>query len=153
MAKPSRAAFVCQNCGATATRWSGKCVACGEWNTVVEETDAGPAPGSGISRGARGRAVALETLLGQNDDAPRMPTGLAELDRVTGGGLVPGSALLIGGEPGIGKSTLLLQLTAALAVAGRRAIYFSGEEAVAQVRMRADRLGLAQAPVALASET
>jgi DNA repair protein RadA/Sms len=153
MAKPSRAAFVCQNCGATATRWSGKCVACGEWNTLVEETDAGPAPGSGISRGARGRVVALETLLGQNDDAPRMPTGVAELDRVTGGGLVPGSALLIGGEPGIGKSTLLLQLTAALAVAGRRAIYFSGEEAVAQVRMRADRLGLAQAPVALASET
>ena len=83
----------------------------------------------------------------------RMPTGLAELDRVTGGGIVPGSALLIGGEPGIGKSTLLLQVAAAFAAAGRRAVYFTGEEATAQVRLRAERLGLAQAPLALASET
>ena len=82
-----------------------------------------------------------------------MPTGLAELDRVTGGGIVPGSALLIGGEPGIGKSTLLLQVAAAFAVAGRRAVYFTGEEATAQVRLRAERLGLVQAPLALASET
>ena len=82
-----------------------------------------------------------------------MPTGLAELDRVTGGGIVPGSALLIGGEPGIGKSTLLLQLAAAFASAGRRAVYFSGEEAAAQVRLRAERLGLVEAPLALACET
>ncbi|MGE5512009.1 MAG: DNA repair protein RadA [Bacteroidota bacterium] len=153
MAKPSRAAFICQNCGATSTRWAGKCAACGEWNTLVEETDAGPAPGSGITRSSRGRVVALEGLRGDAEEAPRIVTGLAELDRVTGGGLVPGSALLIGGEPGIGKSTLLLQLAAALARAGRRAVYFSGEEAPAQVRLRAERLGLADAPVALASET
>ena len=88
-----------------------------------------------------------------SDKLSRMPTGLAELDRVTGGGIVPGSALLIGGEPGIGKSTLLLQVAAAFAAAGRRAVYFTGEEAPAQVRLRADRLGLAQAPVALAAET
>jgi DNA repair protein RadA/Sms len=153
MAKPSRAAFICQNCGATSTRWAGKCAACGEWNTLVEETDAGPAPGSGITRSSRGRVVALEGLRGDAEEAPRIVTGLAELDRVTGGGLVPGSALLIGGEPGIGKSTLLLQLAAALARGGRRAVYFSGEEAPAQVRLRAERLGLADAPVALASET
>ena len=153
MARPARAAFVCQNCGATATRWAGKCVGCGEWNTLVEETDATPAPGSGMDRSTRGRVVALETLLGRSEEAPRLPTGMPELDRVTGGGLVPGSALLIGGEPGIGKSTLLLQLAASLAKAGRRAIYFSGEEATAQIRLRAARLGYAEAPVALASET
>jgi DNA repair protein RadA/Sms len=98
--------------------------------------------------------VALTDLALARDEAPhRIPTGLAELDRVTGGGIVPGSALLIGGEPGIGKSTLLLQVTAALAHAGRRAVYFTGEEAAAQVRLRAERLGLAGAPVALACET
>jgi DNA repair protein RadA/Sms len=153
MAKPSRASFVCQNCGATATRWAGRCAACGEWNTLTEEMDAAATPGSGLGRTSRGRVVALEGLRGRAEEAPRIRTGLAELDRVTGGGLVPGSALLIGGEPGIGKSTLLLQLTAALARAGRRALYFSGEEAPAQVRLRAERLGLAEAPVALASET
>ena len=87
------------------------------------------------------------------DKIDRMPTGLGELDRVTGGGIVPGSALLIGGEPGIGKSTLLLQVAAAFAAAGRRAVYFTGEEATAQVRLRAERLGLAHAPLALAAET
>jgi DNA repair protein RadA/Sms len=153
MAKPARTIFVCQNCGATANRWAGKCVACGEWNTLVEETEAAPAPGAGLARGERGRVVPFESLQGENERAPRLETGVGELDRVTGGGLVPGSALLIGGEPGIGKSTLLLQITAALAEAGRRAVYFSGEEAVAQVRLRAQRLGLDKAPVALASET
>ncbi|MCL4768020.1 MAG: DNA repair protein RadA [Hyphomicrobiaceae bacterium] len=154
MARPARAAFVCQNCGSIASRWAGKCAGCGEWNTLVEETDAGPVPpGTGLTRTTRGRAVALEPLAGSSQSAPRIATGLAELDRVTGGGIVPGSALLIGGEPGIGKSTLLLQLAASLAAAGHRAVYFSGEEAVAQVRLRADRLGLAQAPVSLASET
>ena len=95
----------------------------------------------------------LEGLRGATQEAPRFSTGIGELDRVTGGGIVPGSALLIGGEPGIGKSTLLLQLAATLARAGRRAVYFSGEEAAAQVRLRAERLGLADAPVALACET
>ena len=95
----------------------------------------------------------LEGLKGSTQEAPRFSTGIGELDRVTGGGIVPGSALLIGGEPGIGKSTLLLQLAATLARAGRRAVYFSGEEAAAQVRLRAERLGLSDAPVALACET
>ena len=95
----------------------------------------------------------LEPLAGTSEEAPRIPTGGAELDCVTGGGIVPGSAMLIGGEPGIGKSTLLLQLAAALAKSGRRALYFTGEEATAQVRLRAARLGLADAPVELAAET
>ncbi len=153
MAKPARSSFVCQNCGGATSRWVGKCPACGEWNTLVEETDAGPAPGSGVSRQSRGKVVALETLATRGEAPPRIATGMPELDRVTGGGIVPGSAILIGGEPGIGKSTLLLQLSAAFAKAGRRTLYFSGEEATAQVRLRAERLGLATAPVSLASET
>jgi len=153
MAKAGKSQFVCQNCGAVSPRWAGKCVACGEWNTLIEETDAAAAPGSGLARASRGRAVELETLQATADTIARLPTGIAELDRVTGGGIVPGSALLIGGEPGIGKSTLLLQLAAAFASAGRRAIYFSGEEAAAQVRLRAERLGLSAAPLALACET
>ena len=153
MAKAPKSSFVCQNCGSASARWVGKCPGCGEWNTLVEEADAGPAPGSGITRATRGRAVALETLAARGEEPPRITTGLGELDRVTGGGVVPGSAILIGGEPGIGKSTLLLQLAAAFAQHGRRAVYFSGEEAAAQVRLRAERLGLSSAPVALASET
>ena len=153
MSKPSKSLFVCQACGAATSRWAGKCTACGEWNTIVEETDAGPPPGSGVTRQTKGRVVKLETLKGSTKEEPRFSTGIAELDRVTGGGIVPGSAILIGGEPGIGKSTLLLQLTANLARAKRRALYFSGEEAIAQVRLRAERLGLADAPVGLASET
>jgi DNA repair protein RadA/Sms len=154
MAKAARAQYVCQSCGAVSPRWVGKCAGCGEWNTLVEEADVAQPPGTGLSKATRGRAVTLQSLA----EAPaerfeRMETGIAELDRVTGGGIVPGSALLIGGEPGIGKSTLLLQVAAAFAHAGRRAVYFTGEEAVSQVRLRAERLGLAQTPVALASET
>ncbi len=147
-------AFICQNCGATHNRWQGKCEACGEWNTLVEE-------GGGIGTRAlgpgkaprKGRLFALEPLTGEVHEAPRLPSGLAELDRVTGGGFVRGSVLLMAGDPGIGKSTLLIQAAAALARAKHRAIYISGEEAVAQVRLRAERLGLADAPVELAAET
>ena len=154
MAKAARSLFVCQNCGAVAPRWTGKCAACGEWNTIVEEAQAAAVPGTGLAKSSKGRAAELRLLADTDGDKlDRMPTGLAELDRVTGGGIVPGSALLIGGEPGIGKSTLLLQVAAAFAVAGRRAVYFTGEEATAQVRLRAERLGLVQAPLALASET
>lgn len=152
-AKPGKSQFVCQSCGAVSARWAGKCAACGDWNTIVEEAVASAPPGSGMAGAGKGRALALESLAGAPEEAPRFSTGMDELDRVTGGGLVPGSVLLIAGEPGIGKSTLLLQLTAALARAGRRALYFSGEEATAQVRLRASRLGLADAPVALAAET
>jgi DNA repair protein RadA/Sms len=153
MAKPSKTTFVCQNCGALSPRWAGKCPSCGEWNTLAEETDFMAPPGSGLARKGTGRVIALEGLQAQSREAPRFSTGLSELDRVTGGGIVPGSALLIGGEPGIGKSTLLLQLAAALSRSGKRAIYFSGEEAGAQVRLRAERLGLKDAPVELACET
>ncbi|MGB7258835.1 MAG: DNA repair protein RadA [Pseudolabrys sp.] len=144
--------FVCQNCGAAFSRWQGKCEACGEWNTLVEEGAAAPTSGPGRKPG-KGRLFALEPLTGEAHEAPRLPSGVAELDRVTGGGFVRGSVLLVGGDPGIGKSTLLIQATAALARAGHRAVYISGEEAVAQVRLRAERLGLSGAAVELAAET
>jgi DNA repair protein RadA/Sms len=146
--------FVCQNCGAAFGRWQGKCEACGEWNTLVEEGDGAVARIAGPGRPPRkGRKFALEPLTGQTHDAPRLPSGVAELDRVTGGGFVRGSVLLVGGDPGIGKSTLLLQAAAALGRAGHRSAYISGEEAVAQVRLRAERLGLRDAAVELAAET
>jgi len=144
--------FICQNCGAVSGRWQGKCESCGEWNTIVEEDAGGRMEGPG--RPARkGRAFELSPLAGETHDAPRLPSGIAELDRVTGGGFVRGSVLLLGGDPGIGKSTLLIQGTAALANAGHRVVYISGEEAVAQVRLRAERLGLSRAKVELAAET
>jgi DNA repair protein RadA/Sms len=145
--------FVCQNCGAVHGRWQGKCEACGEWNTISEEI-ARQSPSSGPGRpGRKGRMFALEQLAGETHEAPRLSSGIAELDRVTGGGFVRGSALLVGGDPGIGKSTLLIQAAAALARTGPRAVYISGEESVAQVRLRADRLGLSDASVELAAET
>ena len=155
MAKRSPA-FICQSCGAVYNRWKGKCEACGGWNTVVEETgSANPMVGPVATRPgrAKGRIFPLEGLSGETKDAPRTPSGIAELDRVTGGGFVRGSVILLGGDPGIGKSTLLMQASAALAMQGQRVAYISGEEAVAQVRLRAERLGLSQAPVELASET
>src|SRR5919201_1619178 len=144
--------FVCQNCGAAHGRWQGKCEACGEWNTIVEESAAASTPLPGRAP-RKGRPFALEPLAGETHEAPRLASGLAEFDRVTGGGFVRGSVLLVGGDPGIGKSTLLIQAAAALAHAGHRAIYISGEEAVAQVRLRAERLGLGAAKVELAAET
>ena len=143
--------FICQNCGAAFTRWQGKCEACGEWNTLSEEgADRATNPGRRVSRG---RLFALEPLTGEAHEAPRLPSGIAEFDRVTGGGFVRGSVLLVGGDPGIGKSTLLIQAAASLARAGHRAVYISGEEAVAQVRLRAERLGLRETAVELAAET
>jgi DNA repair protein RadA/Sms len=146
--------FICQNCGAASPRWQGKCDACGEWNTLVEE-GAVASPRGPISGPAarKGRLFALEPLAGKAHEAPRLPSGVAEFDRVTGGGFVRGSVLLMAGDPGIGKSTLLIQVAAALARGGHRAVYISGEEAVAQVRLRAERLGLSDAPVELAAET
>lgn len=119
---------------------------------MAEEGAAAPGPMPGRAP-RKGRAFSLEPLAGETHEAPRLPSGIAEFDRVTGGGFVRGSVLLIAGDPGIGKSTLLIQVAAALAGAGQRAIYISGEEAVAQVRLRAERLGLAKAPVELAAET
>ncbi|KKC34646.1 DNA repair protein RadA [Devosia psychrophila] len=152
MAK-SRSSFVCQACGAVTSRWQGRCDACGDWNTIVEElTDSGVGAGPKSAK-AGGRATNLVPLSGETESAARVVTGMAEFDRVTGGGFVKGSALLVGGDPGIGKSTLLLQSAAALANRGKRVIYVSGEEAVAQVRLRAQRLGLGEANVMLAAET
>jgi DNA repair protein RadA/Sms len=156
MAKASRA-FVCQACGAVTSKWSGKCGACGEWNSIIEEAAPSGSPALIAIKGGKGRATtrlaSFETLSAATLDAPRLATGIAELDRVLGGGLVPGSAVLVGGDPGIGKSTLLLQAAARVAADGARVIYLSGEEAPAQVRLRAARLGLADAPVALGTET
>src|ERR1700704_1710093 len=145
--------FICQNCGAVYGRWQGKCDACGEWNTIAEENSATARPQMPGRAPRKGRRFALEPLAGETRDTPRLASGIAEFDRVTGGGFVRGSVLLLGGDPGIGKSTLLIQVAATLARAGHRAVYISGEEAVAQVRLRAERLGLSGAPVELASET
>ena len=156
MAKQRHPSFVCQECGAVYNRWKGKCEACGGWNTIVEETGStSPMAGPAATRPSRvkGRIFPLEGLSGESKEAPRTPSGIAELDRVTGGGFVHGSIILLGGDPGIGKSTLLMQASAALAARGERVAYISGEEAVAQVRLRAERLGLGKAPVELASET
>src|SRR5690554_481728 len=155
MARPTRS-YVCQSCGAATARWAGRCESCGEWNTIVEEAGASGGVGAGPAAKAlkgKGRQIQLVAMSGESAEPPRHVTGLGEFDRVTGGGLVPGSALLIGGDPGIGKSTLLLQVMAALAARGHSAVYISGEEAIAQVRMRARRLGLADAPVQLGAET
>lgn len=143
-------AYVCQECGASTAQWAGKCPACGAWNTLVEELTGERGPGKPARAG---KAVALQTLNAGIPDAPRISSRVGELDRVVGGGLVPGSAILVGGDPGIGKSTLLLQAAAALANAGHMAVYFSGEEATAQVRLRAERLGVSSAPVGLGAET
>jgi DNA repair protein RadA/Sms len=145
------ASFVCQACGAVRAKWSGKCDDCGAWNSIVEESASVPI-GSG-RKPAKGRAFALENLKTDDEEPPRRATGVGEFDRVCGGGLVPGSALLVGGDPGVGKSTLVLQALAAFAKGGGSAVYISGEEAMAQVRLRANRMGLADAPVALGSAT
>lgn len=154
MAKRSTT-FICQACGAVHSRWQGRCEACGEWNSIVEEvSESGSAPvASGGARLKKGRVIQLEGLAGTPMDAPRLPSRIAEFDRVTGGGFVKGSVILLGGEPGIGKSTLLIQAAAAITRNGARVVYISGEESAGQVRLRAQRLGLGDAPVELAAET
>ncbi len=146
--------FVCNACGAAHKKWSGQCDACGAWNTITEEAPLSAAGPASKSLGAkRGAAIHLTDLATREELPPRSGSGLDELDRVLGGGLVPASAILVGGDPGIGKSTLLLQAAASFARAGLKCLYVSGEEAVAQVQMRAQRLGMTDAPVRLAAET
>jgi DNA repair protein RadA/Sms len=149
MAKSSPA-FTCTACGAAHAKWAGRCDACGAWNSIVEEAPLSAAP---KSLGAKGRTIALSDLSTEDAPPPRASSGMEELDRVLGGGLVPASAILVGGDPGIGKSTLLLQAAASFARAGHKSLYISGEEAAAQIRMRAQRLGLSDAPVILGAET
>ncbi len=147
------AVYVCQSCGAAHAKWSGQCGACGAWNTLVEEVSARPPGALAPSRASKARGLAFETLEQQTPAPPRISTGVAEFDRVCGGGVVPGSAILLGGDPGVGKSTLLLQVAASAALRGAACAYISGEEAVEQIRARAHRMGLAEAPVRLAAET
>ena len=145
--------FTCSNCGAVHSKWSGRCDDCGAWNTISEDVPLSQGPASKGLGAARGNAIALSNLSTKEAPPPRTRSGMAELDRVLGGGLVPASAVLVGGDPGIGKSTVLLQAAAAFGRSGLSAVYISGEEASAQVRLRAQRLGLGDAPVRLATET
>jgi len=149
LAKPT-SRYACQACGAVYPKWAGRCDACGEWNTLAEEAAPDTVP-KGMGS-AKGRRLDFVGLSGASEPAPRRLTHITEFDRVLGGGLVPGSVVLIGGDPGIGKSTLLLQAVARLAQDWRCA-YVSGEEAVDQVRLRAQRLGVVTAPVDLAAAT
>lgn len=145
--KKAKKQFVCGECGAVYPRWQGQCTACGAWDTLTEETvvDERQTKETG---GKGGKKIKLEGLTGKEEQKPRLKTGIEELDRVAGGGLVPGSAILIGGDPGIGKSTLLLQTTAALAQKAN-CVYISGEESMDQIRLRAKRLGLEKTDVHL----
>ncbi|MEI4194939.1 DNA repair protein RadA [Roseovarius sp. E0-M6] len=149
----AKTTFSCNACGAVHSKWSGRCEACGEWNSISEDTGISAGPAKASLGNAKGNRIPLTDLTTEEAAPPRTHSGLSELDRVLGGGLVAASALLVGGDPGIGKSTLLLQAAAAFARKGMKTIYVSGEEASAQVRLRAERLGLADAPVRLAAET
>src|SRR5215207_1934592 len=153
MAKP-KTRYTCQACGSISSRWQGQCPDCSEWNTLVQES----AEVSSIFAAKHnlqggGRTIQLVGLDHPVALPERIVTGIAEFDRAIGGGIVPGSAMLVGGDPGIGKSTLLLQVCADLASNGRNVIYVSGEESAEQVRLRAVRLGLGKAPVLLAAAT
>jgi DNA repair protein RadA/Sms len=148
------AVYACQSCGAVHAKWAGQCTACGAWNTLVEESTARPPGALAPARGARAKGgLAFEGLESLSTTQPRIVTGVAEFDRVCGGGVVPGSAILLAGDPGVGKSTLLLQVCAQAARRGAACAYISGEEAVEQIRARAHRMGMADAPVRLAAET
>jgi DNA repair protein RadA/Sms len=149
---------VCTDCGTQHARWVGRCTGCGAWQTLVEEVVANApaaeparALAAGAVRGARGKALALREI--DAGAAPRLATGIAELDRVLGGGLVPGSVVLLGGEPGVGKSTLALQLAARVRSQGRSVLYVTGEESAEQLRLRAERLGDVPGDVLVLAET
>ncbi|AOH84815.1 DNA repair protein RadA [Sphingomonas panacis] len=153
MAKPQKR-YVCQSCGSVSHRWAGQCGDCSEWNTLVEEVSGVVTPFQAKHNlQGGGRFIMLSGLDADVELPERMASGIAEFDRALGGGFVEGSATLIGGDPGIGKSTLLLQAAAKMALAGKSVAYVSGEEAADQVRLRARRLGLGTAPVQLASAT
>jgi DNA repair protein RadA/Sms len=154
--KPPKTLFVCQECGSQAPKWMGRCADCGAWNSFVEErvTEVAPAA-AGAARYVPGGVAATARLYSDVDVAPaaRMSTGIDEFDRVLGGGIVPGSLVLLGGEPGIGKSTLLLQAAARFAERAGPVLYSSGEESEHQVKLRGERLGVGRAPLYLLSET
>ena len=147
------ALYVCQACGSAQSKWAGQCPGCGAWNSLVEELQSRPPGALAPAKGARVRGLAFEGLEDSTPAPARIATGVEEFDRVCGGGVVPGSAILLGGDPGVGKSTLLLQVAAMAARRGVACAYISGEEAIEQVRGRAQRMGLADAPLKLAAET
>src|SRR5919109_3145336 len=146
----SATVFARSACGHETPKWHGRCPGCGEWNTIVEETRTAPA-GSSRKASRALRPVPLGEV--EAPEVERLTTGIGELDRVLGGGLVPGSLVLIGGSPGIGKSTLTTTALGNLAAAGQRVLYVSGEESAAQVRLRAERLGQAALSVPVLAET
>ena len=129
--------FTCNECGASHTKWSGQCDACNAWNSIKEDKPLGTGPAKKSLGGMRGKRVTLTDLASKEPPPPRTMSGVDELDRVLGGGLVKASALLVGGDPGIGKSTLLLQAAARFARNGLKVIYISGEESAGQIQMRA----------------
>lgn len=138
MAKAKKSVYFCQNCGHEETKWLGQCPACKEWNTFVEEKVT-PAMSKVVKARKETQVVTLSSIETEEDD--RMLTTIAELDRVLGGGIVKGSLVLVGGDPGIGKSTLLLQVCQRLSAAGRKLLYISGEESLKQIKLRANRMG------------
>ncbi|TMB57876.1 MAG: DNA repair protein RadA [Chloroflexi bacterium] len=161
MARPVpaiRSLYVCQQCGTTSPKWAGQCPSCEAWNTLVETVVTRAPPSAAArarARGAGGNGAAAVSPIGDvsSAEAARLASGIGELDRVLGGGLVPGSIVLFGGDPGIGKSTLLLQLAASLARAGSSVLYISGEESSSQVRGRAERVGAVVDGVGLVATT
>ncbi|MCL6429624.1 MAG: DNA repair protein RadA [Anaerolineae bacterium] len=149
----TRTRWVCQNCGSVQVKWMGRCPDCGEWNTLVEEQEAAPEPARASRASWAPTSEARPLTRVAADGFARLAVPLEEFSRVLGGGLVPGSVILIGGDPGIGKSTLLLQVSALLAQQGQRVLYVSGEESAEQVRLRADRLGALSDDLYILAET
>ncbi|RCL03823.1 MAG: DNA repair protein [Candidatus Tokpelaia sp. JSC161] len=147
--------YICQNCGESHPRWSGQCEYCNEWNTLIEERATQRKRGNTLKKEkiSKTQTIILKDISLTSGKVTRMLSGMGELDRVTGGGFVPGSAILIGGDPGIGKSTLLIQTAAALTHKGHHVIYISGEESIRQIHLRAHRLDLAHTSILLAAET
>lgn len=161
MAKLAQISYYCNGCGIVYKKWQGKCDSCDAWNSIEEDKFTHSAPkNSVINKNYHSRQNINQATLNivsindnENHDVPRLCTDISELDTVLGGGIVSNSVILIGGDPGIGKSTLLIQMAAKVAEKGKRCVYVSGEEATSQIRMRAKRLGLSNAPVELATET
>ena len=147
------ALYVCQSCGASQSKWAGQCPACLSWNTLVEEVGSRGPGALAPTRASKNRGLVFQGLEAETPAPPRIITGVDEFDRVCGGGVVPGSAILVGGDPGVGKSTLLLQVVGSASRRGVSCAYISGEESAEQVRSRAHRMGLADASVQLAAET
>ena len=142
--------YICQSCGSVYMKWTGKCEHCNEWNSLIEESNSKP---SGPLSKSKGQTINFETLNNDIIEYPRLKTNIEEMDRVIGGGFVSGSVTLIGGDPGIGKSTLLLQIVGNLSKIDENCLYISGEESISQIKMRADRLGIQDKRIQFASVT